>query len=69
MLATAMLSPYKMFYKEEFQKALDEISPDDIQRVASYYLTNPSVISVIASGAAIAANEEYLKSLGEYKKF
>ena len=68
-LSCEMLTPYKMFYEEEFIKALDEVSADDIQRVASYYLTNPSVISVIASESAIKANEEYLKGLGAYKRY
>ena len=69
LLSTSMMTPYKMFYQQEFLKALDMVTPDDIQRVASYYLTKPYVISVIASDKTLKENEEYLKGFGNYKKY
>ena len=68
-LASSMLTPYKASYVKELLKAIDNTTADDIQTVASHYLTKPSVISVIASDATLKANEEYLKGLGNYKKY
>ncbi|MCR4880524.1 MAG: insulinase family protein [bacterium] len=68
-LASAMLTPYKTLYEKELLKAIENITVDDIQNIAAYYLSKPSVVSVIASDATIKANEAYLKSLGNYKKY
>ena len=69
MLTISMDSLYREKYLASLFKAINDISTEDIRKIASYYLTNPSVISVIASDKTIKKNEKYLKSLGDYKKF
>ena len=65
----SMNSLYKQNYMESMLKAIDETTPNEIKKIAKYYLEKPSVISIIASEDSINKNKEYLSSLGEINKF
>ena len=68
-LSSSMLTPYRNAYNEEFLRALDNITAEDVQKIAVHFLSKPSVISIIASENTIKANENYLKWLGKYKQY
>jgi len=62
-------SKYGADYAKKYLKAVDETTPEDIQRVARLYLTKPSVISVVASQDTLDNSKDYLKSFGELKEY
>jgi len=68
-LTSSMNTIYRENYLKEFLKALENTTVEDIRKIAQYYLTKPSVISIIASEKTIKENENYLNSLGELQKF
>ncbi|MFH0702404.1 MAG: pitrilysin family protein [bacterium] len=60
-------TPYGLTYINELLKAINNITPQDIQKAANLYLNKPSVISMIASADTIKNTKNYLSSLGELK--
>lgn len=60
------------FYGSDYTKALttaiQELTPQDIQKTAQINFTKPSVVSIISNEASLDANKAYLKSLGEVKQ-
>ena len=62
-------SKYGADYAAKYLKAVDEATPEDLQRVAKMYLTKPSVISVLASRDTLDNSKDYLKSFGELKEY
>jgi len=54
---------YGVKYIPEFLKAIDEVNEDDIQRVAEMYLSQPSMISIIANKNTLKNTKKYLESL------
>lgn len=69
MLSSNMNTLYGSRYKEEFNKALDALTPQDIQKAAKAFLTQPSVVSMVANEDAIKANKDYLAQHGEIKSY
>jgi len=69
LLTVSMNSPYKHDYRKALLQAIDEVTPEDIQAVAKYYLTKPCVTSIVASKKTIEENKEYLSKLGELKSY
>jgi zinc protease len=68
LLAASLNTPYGKKYIEELFSAIDNTTPESIQKIAAFYLTKPSVVSVIASQNTLQANKNYLASLGEVKE-
>ncbi len=60
---------YGADYAKKYLKAVDEVTAEDVQRVAKMYLTKPSVISVLASQDTLDNSKDYLKSFGEIKEY
>lgn len=58
---------YGANYNNALNEAIKNITPQDIQNAAKLYLTQPSVISIIASPDTIKNNKSYLSQLGEVK--
>lgn len=58
---------YGTEYTKALTKAIQELTPEDIQKIAQINFTKPSVVSVIANKASLNANEKYFKSIGEVK--
>ena len=63
--ADALSSSVATYYGKDYW---DKLKPEDIQAIANKYLSQPSVISIIASQKTLDANKEYLASLGEVKE-
>ena len=61
-------SLYKENYLKELLLAIEKTTPADVQKIANYYLSKPSVISVIASENTLKKNEDYIATLGEHLK-
>lgn len=64
-ISDSINSFYGKTYFKELDKAIDEISPHDIQELAKYYFSQPSLYMISGNKEAIEANIEYLKTLGE----
>lgn len=60
---------YNTFYASNYHQALydaiDKETPEHIQKLAQYYLTQPSLIAVTGNKEAIEANKNYLSSIAE----
>ena len=56
---------YGLNYISELDKAIDEITPQDIRELVQYYFSQPSLYMISGNKEAIEANIEYLKNLGE----
>ena len=56
---------YGLNYISELDKAIDEITPQDIRELAKYYFSQPSLFMISGNKEAIESNKDYLKSLGE----
>lgn len=69
MLVNSMNTLYKEKYLSQLYDAIDSATANDIRKIAAYYLTKPSVISIVASEKTLMENESYLKNLGEVQKF
>ncbi len=69
MLVSSMGTLYKTQYLPQLLAAIDNATAKDIKAIANYYLTKPSVISIVGSKKTISDNAEYLKTLGEVKNF
>ncbi|MCQ2957619.1 MAG: insulinase family protein [Candidatus Gastranaerophilales bacterium] len=62
-LFESLNSLYKDKYLENLLNAIDNITVDNINTLAKYYLTKPSVISVVASQNTLDKNKEYLEGI------
>lgn len=69
LLIESYKSPYATKYTGELIKALDEVTAENVQKIASYYLSKPSVISIIAGKNTVEANKEYLNTLGDLESY
>lgn len=67
-LSGSVATYYGKDYLDKLIEAVHEIEPEDIQAIANKYLSQPSVISIIASQKTLDANKDYLASLGEVKE-
>lgn len=60
---------YNSYYGTNYQQALfdaiNNMTPEYIQQLAKYYLTQPSIISISGNKEAIEANKAYLSSIGD----
>jgi predicted Zn-dependent peptidase len=54
-------------YCNKLSKAMNEVTPEDIQRVAKKYLSKPSVISIVTSDEALQKSQKFLGEQGELK--
>ncbi len=54
-------------YTKALIKAIQELTPQDIQKTAQINFTKPSVVSIVANKASLDANQQYLKTIGEVK--
>jgi len=59
---------YGAGYTKALTKAIQQLTPQDIQKTAQINFTKPSVVSIIANKASLDANDKYLKGLGEVKQ-
>lgn len=64
-IAEGYNSFYGVSYQQELLAAIDKITPAYVQKLAQYYLTQPSQLVVSGNKEAIEANKAYLSSLGE----
>ena len=67
-LAKNVDSFYGAEYTKALTKAIQELTPQDIQKMAQINFTKPSVVSIVANKASLEANDKYLKGLGEVKQ-
>lgn len=63
-LQNGLPTEYGAHYTSQFIDAIEQITPLDIQSAAKVYLSQPSVISLIASPNTINNSKPYLESLG-----
>ena len=56
---------YGTNYFRELDKAIDEITPQDIRELAKYYFSQPSLYMISGNQEAIEESKDYLKSLGK----
>lgn len=62
-------TPYGSKQAEDLITEIDKITTEDIKKVASIYLNQPSVVSMIASKDSIENSQNYLKSIGDLKTY
>ena len=55
---------YGAKFFEELEKAVDELTPYDIQQIAKYYFSQPAIYSISGNSETIEKNMDYLKTLG-----
>lgn len=64
-----LASYYNSFYGINYQQALfdaiDKMTPDYIQQLAKYYLTQPYLMAISGNKEILEANKNYLANLGE----
>lgn len=60
----SLSSNYGLQYYNKLMQAIDDVTPDEVQRVAKEFLSKPSVISIITSKEAFYKAEKFLKSKG-----
>lgn len=56
---------YDVNHSKKLAEALDEITSDDLQKLAKKYLTKPYLLEISGNKKAIEDNKEYLSNLGE----
>lgn len=60
---------YNTFYGSNYHQALyeaiDKETPEHIQKLAQYYLTQPSLIAITGNKESIEANKSYLSSIAQ----
>lgn len=66
---SSAMSVYGKAYNQELNKAIQEVTPEDIQKMAQNVFSKDSVVSIIANQNTIDANKDYLGSLGERKSY
>lgn len=64
-LAMTYNSFYAANYHQTLLEAIDKETPEHIQKLAQYYLTQPSLMAITGNEEAIEANKKYLSNLGE----
>ncbi|MCQ2788813.1 MAG: insulinase family protein [bacterium] len=62
-IATGYNTLYGLNYAEEFEAAIDKLTPKDIKDVANKYLKQHYILEVSGNTEAIEKNEEFLNSL------
>ena len=65
LIAMNMVKPYGIKRIDEYVKAIDSITIDDISTAAKHVFTNKPTISILASPDTVANQQEYINSLGE----
>lgn len=65
LLAGSYRSFYGINYHQALFEAIDKETPEHIQQIARYYLTQPSYTIISGNEKAIEANKKYLSNLGE----
>lgn len=68
MLQTIASSPYGNEHIEELFKAIDETTPQHIQRAAKLFLDKPSVISIETNQETLDKNIDFIKSFHKEKQ-
>lgn len=58
-------TPYGINYINEYIDTVDKITPDQLQKAAQMFLTQPSIISISANKETLDKNKEYIFTLGE----
>ncbi len=66
-LAMSLHQPYGIKRMDEYIKAIDKITPEDIQSAAQHIFSNKPVYSILASKDTINNQADYLNTLGEVK--
>lgn len=64
-MATTYNSFYGANYHQTLLEAIDKETPQHIQKLAQYYLTQPSLMVITGNEEALKANKKYLSNLGE----
>ena len=59
---------YGIDYTKELTSAIQNVTAEDVQKIAQINLTKPSVISIIASRESIDKNTSYLRTQGQLKQ-
>lgn len=59
------MSHYSIDVLKKVFQIIDEITPQNIQKLAMRYLTKPSTTTVKANKEVLDANKEYLSNIGE----
>ena len=65
LLAMNMVLPYGIKRIDEYVKAIDSITIEDISEGARHIFKNKPTISILASPDTVANQQEYINSLGE----
>ena len=65
LLSMNMTLPYGIKRIDEYVKAIDEITVQDIQTAAGHVFGNKPTVSILASADTIENQKEYINSLGE----
>jgi len=67
-LSATLDSPYGINYTNELLKAIDSITPEDIQKAAVLFLDKPSIVLINANKDAIERNKDYLSTFESISK-
>lgn len=65
LIAMNMVKPYGIKRIDEYVKAIDSITIEDISTAAKHVFANKPTISILASPDTVANQQEYINSLGE----
>lgn len=64
----SMNTPYGINYANDKLKAIDSITPQDIQKAAILYLNKPSITMIGANKETLEQNRGYLSTLGQIEE-
>ena len=65
LLSTNMTLPYGIKRIDEYVKAIDSITVDDIQKAAKHVFKNKPTMSILASPDTVENQKDYISTLGE----
>ena len=65
LLSMNMTLPYGIKRIDEYVKAIDMITVDDIKQAANHVFKNKPTVSILASADTVENQKEYISSLGE----
>lgn len=68
-MISGMESIYGKSYNNELTKSIQDVTPEDIQKMAQNVFSKNSVTSIIANKNTLDANMDYLSSIGEVEKY
>ena len=68
LIAMNVLEPYGIKRIDEYYKAIDSITKEDIMAAAKFIFSNKPTISILASEDTINSQMDYLKTQGEVQK-